>query len=287
MGRSRVSGLTLPRCQRLSSSTRCLTATWALAWKCCILQPPHKPKNSHCGVTRCELSRRRSVIVACSQLFLRRVTLTRTSSPGKASSMKTTLPSARWATPWASRSRDSTVSHSRCGGTGASSASAGAAETETGDDSLIPRLSQDSGPIRKPACIDLTRGQLLDRVNRLALLANFKVQLHPIRVGGAHFGDLLTLAHHLVFLDQQGLVVSVGRQVVAGVLDDDQVAVAAQTGAGIHHAAVTRSHHGITRLARDGDALALALFKLADDGAVGGPDPSRFVSVLAVLGIFG
>ena len=113
------SGLTLPRCQRLSSSARCLTATCAEASRCCILQPPQapvcRPKCGQPGRTRWEDSRRIAVTVPCSQLFLRRCTLNCTSSKGKAPSMKVTMPAALWATPCASRSRDSTWSHSGSG----------------------------------------------------------------------------------------------------------------------------------------------------------------------------
>ncbi len=51
-----------------------------------------------------------AVTVAASQLFFLRWTETLTCSNGSAPSMKTTLPSARWAMPWASMSRDSTAS---------------------------------------------------------------------------------------------------------------------------------------------------------------------------------
>ena len=57
MGRRMVSAFTLPRCQRLSSSARCLTATWARVSRCCILQPPQappcRPKCGQPGRTRC------------------------------------------------------------------------------------------------------------------------------------------------------------------------------------------------------------------------------------------
>ena len=106
------SALTLPRCAKASSSARCLVATCAEASKCCSLQPPQVPKCGHRGVTRSALSRPSATMLACSQLFLRRDTETRTFSPGKAPSMNTTLPSLLCATPWPSRSSDSTVSHS-------------------------------------------------------------------------------------------------------------------------------------------------------------------------------
>ena len=111
MGRRMVSALTLPKCHKLSSSTRCLMATWALTSKCCILQPPQapvcKPKWGQPGRTRSAELRWMAVSSACSQLFFLRLVWALTSSPGKAPSIKTTLPSGRWATPCASMSMDS------------------------------------------------------------------------------------------------------------------------------------------------------------------------------------
>ena len=114
MGRKIFSGLTLPKCQRLSSMARCLTATCALASRCCILQPPQapacKPKCGQPGRTRCEDSCTTSSKEPCSQLFFLRWMLARTASNGSAPSTKTTLPSSRCATPCASRSIDSICS---------------------------------------------------------------------------------------------------------------------------------------------------------------------------------
>ena len=46
------------------------------------------------------------------------------------------------------------------------------------------------------------------------------MQLHTIGVRAAHLGDALTFGHLLVFFDQQGLVVRVGREEGVVVLDD-------------------------------------------------------------------
>ena len=114
---ARARACTLPRCHRLSSSARCLIATCAPACRCCILQPPQapacRPKCGQRGRTRCALSRaqrrQRAPAPSCS---CARCTCTCTCSPGSAPSMNTTLPSALCATPCASRSSDSTFSHS-------------------------------------------------------------------------------------------------------------------------------------------------------------------------------
>eukprot|EP01042_Synura_sphagnicola_P025711 gene25711-biopygen24615 len=49
----------------------------------------------------------------------------------------------------------------------------------------------------------MPRWQIACGIDRLALPADFKVQLDAVCVGVAHLGDLLALAHRLVFLDQQ------------------------------------------------------------------------------------
>ena len=99
MGRATTSAFTLDKCQRLSSSTRCFTATWAAGCRCCILQPPQapacRPKCGQPGVTRCGLLRAMAETWPCSQLFFLRETFTRTRSPGRAPSMNTTLPCRR------------------------------------------------------------------------------------------------------------------------------------------------------------------------------------------------
>ena len=64
------------------------------------------------------------------------------------------------------------------------------------------------------------------------------MQLHAVRVAITHFSDFLPFAHRLVFLDEQGLVVRVGRQKGVVVLENNQVAVATQPGACIHHTAI-------------------------------------------------
>ena len=93
------------------------------------------------------------------------------------------------------------------------------------------------------------------------------MQLHPVGIGAAHLGDLLAPAHVLVFLHQQRLVVRVGREKGVVVLEDHQVAIATQAGAGIHHAAIGRGQYRITRLASNIETLVARLVKARQQGA--------------------
>src|SRR2546427_193440 len=67
------SAFTLPMWARLSSITRCLTATWPLNSTCCIEQPPHTPKCGQRGSVRKKLSLSTATVSAFSKLgFLRK-----------------------------------------------------------------------------------------------------------------------------------------------------------------------------------------------------------------------
>src|SRR5574343_1502975 len=117
----------------------------------------------------------------------------------------------------------------------------------------------------------LAGGEEFGRIDRFALAAHLEVQLHAVGVAVAHLGDLFAAAHLLVFLDQQLLVVGVSRQVGVVVLEDDQVAIAAQACAGIHHLAVGRGQHRVAGLACDVHALVLGFVKALDHLAIGRP----------------
>ena len=67
----------------------------------------------------------------------------------------------------------------------------------------------------------------------LPMPADLEVQLHLVGVGVAHLGDLLAARDLLAFLHEDLAVVRVRRQVRVVVLDDDELAVAAQSGAGV------------------------------------------------------
>ena len=67
--------------------------------------------------------------------------------------------------------------------------------------------------------------QVFYRIDRFPLITDFEVQLDPIAVCIAHFGNLLTPFYLLFFLDQNLVVMSVSRQNIVTVLDDNQIAV--------------------------------------------------------------
>ena len=74
----------------------------------------------------------------------------------------------------------------------------------------------------------LARRQVLQRIHRPAEPPDLEVQLHLVGVGRAHLGDLLPARHLLAFLHDDVAVVRVRREERVVVLDDDELAVAAQ-----------------------------------------------------------
>src|SRR5690606_24602985 len=113
--------------------------------------------------------------------------------------------------------------------------------------------------------------------DRLAVVADLEVQHVAVGAGAPHLRDLLAGLHRLALADQALAVVAVGRQPVLVVLDDDQLAVADQAGAGIHHHAVGRGDHRLAAAAADVDALAGVV--AGDEGpkqhALRGPAPGE------------
>lgn len=87
----------------------------------------------------------------------------------------------------------------------------------------------------------------------------------------------LPLAHRLVFLDQQCLVVGVGRQIRVVVLEDDQIAIAAQTRPCINHTAICSRQHRVARLAGNVQTLVARLIKARNQGAGSGPNKGHVV----------
>jgi hypothetical protein len=87
------------------------------------------------------------------------------------------------------------------------------------------------------------------------------MQLDTVRVGIAHLGNFLATPYRLIFLDQQSLVVGVGRQKRVVVLEDDQVAITTQTRACVHHTSVCCGQHRVTGFAGDVIAFVSHLIK--------------------------
>lgn len=98
------------------------------------------------------------------------------------------------------------------------------------------------------------------------------MQHHTIVVTVAHFRDLLPLRDALTFLHKQGLIVRIGRQVIAAVLDDQQITVATQTIAGIDHGAGRGGDDWRAGRIHDVDALGIAAIEAADDLSASRPD---------------
>lgn len=101
-------------------------------------------------------------------------------------------------------------------------------------------------------------GQILERIDWLAIQANFEMEQVAIDTTGAEFGDFLAPSDSVLFGYHKGPVVGVGRQKSVAVLDDDEVAVAQQTAAGVNHLAIGSNQHGIAGSATDVDALVFA-----------------------------
>ena len=73
------------------------------------------------------------------------------------------------------------------------------------------------------------------------------------------------------------MVVCVRGQVGVVVFEDDEVAVAAQAGTGVHHFAVSGSHNRVAHLAVEVEALVLVVVKPADQSARYRPHKGQFV----------
>jgi len=97
------------------------------------------------------------------------------------------------------------------------------------------------------------------------------------RAGAPHFGNGLSGPDLLTFGDQTFAIVPVGGQKLIVVLDDDQLAVANQSGTGIHHDAAGCGMHDLTCRPGDIDALTrgIARHETADDITRSRPAPDR------------
>src|SRR5690606_29581709 len=93
------------------------------------------------------------------------------------------------------------------------------------------------------------------RVDRLAIVADLEVQHVARGAAAAEFGNLLASLDHRTLVDQPAAVVAVGRQPLLIVLDDDQFAVADQSGTRVHHRPVARRAYRGAAATGDVDAL--------------------------------
>src|SRR6266853_2093694 len=103
-------------------------------------------------------------------------------------------------------------------------------------------------------------------VDGLAEATDFEMKLDLVGVGVAHLADLLPLADLLSFLDQNLPVVRVRGKVGVVVLDDDQLAIAAQSRSRVNDPTGGAGQHRLTGLPRDVYALEIRTFgKSRDD----------------------
>lgn len=94
----------------------------------------------------------------------------------------------------------------------------------------------------------MLEGNIIDGIDRLAILSYFEMQFDAVGIGITHPRNGLPAFYHFPFFHQQSLVMAVGGQVGRIVLDDNQVAVAAQSVAGIHHFTVCSRHNGLSAI---------------------------------------
>src|SRR5690606_20292462 len=100
-----------------------------------------------------------------------------------------------------------------------------------------------------------TRGQIPERIDRLAVVANLEVQHVACGAGAAHFRDLLAGGDPRAFVHQTRAVVPISGQPLFVVLDDDQFAIAHQARSRVHHHAVGGGAYRLPGIAGDADTL--------------------------------
>src|SRR6185436_2931567 len=122
----------------------------------------------------------------------------------------------------------------------------------------------------------LPLGQELNRIHRLAVAAYLEMQLHLVGVGIAHLGNLLPLGDVLPLFHQQLVVVGVDAQKRAVVLDDDQLAEAADPRAAEDDFPRRAREHRLPGLSGDTDAFA-AIVEARHDLAACRPAELRLV----------
>src|SRR5689334_2551946 len=92
------------------------------------------------------------------------------------------------------------------------------------------------------------------------------MKLHAVRIGTAHFGDLLPFLNRGLLGDQNLIVVAVGGQERVVVFDDDKIPVPTQ-GSNVDHFSVVGSDHSITTFATNVDALVALVIETVDERA--------------------
>src|SRR5674476_174762 len=88
----------------------------------------------------------------------------------------------------------------------------------------------------------LSKRQIFCRIDRFAETAHFKMKLYLAGIGLAHECDFLSARDALPFLHQYLVVMRISTEVGIVVLDDDQLAITAQTAAAIDHLAGRAGH---------------------------------------------
>lgn len=121
--------------------------------------------------------------------------------------------------------------------------------------------------------------EILQRVLRCAIHANFEMQLWLVAIISAHFGNLAAGSHLLAFADQPLAVVCVSAEHSIAVLDNDQFAVPEQAISAVHHLAVRRGNYHLSCPALDINALSGRVVGLesADHSAISRPLPVRWI----------
>ncbi len=136
----------------------------------------------------------------------------------------------------------------------------------------LPESRPGSAIIDRPSTIR----QILHRIYRSSIAADLEVQHVATSAAASHFGDLLASLYALAFIDQTFAVMAVRRQPFVRMFDDDQLAVADQTGTRIHNHAIGRGQHRISSIAGDIKPLpgGVAGHETTDDIARGRPTPA-------------
>ena len=99
------------------------------------------------------------------------------------------------------------------------------------------------------------RGQIFQRIDGPAVIADLKME-HGIAAGlTAHIGDMLADRHRIAFLDEQGAIISVCTQIVIVVLENNELAVAQEPAPRIHDTAARRRPYRLPRSSTDINAL--------------------------------